>query len=90
VYRRELEAYEAQTRFIIFASALQTCRALTHGGYVYDTMSNTFRWVDHDPVVEQGALMSPNPRGMLEDLAVGCVCLVVFEFVNSLFKMIQG
>jgi len=25
--------------------------------------------------VEQGALMSQNPRGMLEDLAVGCVCV---------------
>jgi len=25
--------------------------------------------------VKQGALMSPNPRGMLEDLVVGCVCV---------------
>jgi len=25
--------------------------------------------------VEQGALMSPNPRGMLEDLVVGYVCV---------------
>jgi len=36
-------------------------------------------WIDeykglHD--VEQDALMSPNPRGKLEDLAVGCVCVV--------------
>jgi len=27
-------------------------------------------------VVEQDALMSPNPRGKLEDLAPGCVCVV--------------
>jgi len=26
---------------------------------------------------EQDALMSPNPRGKLEDHAVGCVCCVV-------------
>jgi len=26
--------------------------------------------------VEQDALMSPNPRGKLEDLVVGCVCVV--------------
>jgi len=26
--------------------------------------------------VEQDALMSPNPRGKLEDLAAGCVCVV--------------
>jgi len=37
--------------------------------------------------VEQGALMSPNPRGMPEDLAAGCVCLKVFEFFNPLFIM---
>jgi len=27
-------------------------------------------------VVEQDALMSPNSRGKLEDLVVGCVCVV--------------
>jgi len=27
-------------------------------------------------IVEQDALMSPNPRGKLEDLTVGCVCVV--------------
>jgi len=27
--------------------------------------------------VEQDALMSPNPRGKLEDLAAGCVCCLV-------------
>jgi len=27
--------------------------------------------------VEQDALMSPNPRGKLEDLVVGCVCVVL-------------
>ena len=27
-------------------------------------------------IVEQDALMSPNPRGKLEDLAAGCVCVV--------------
>jgi len=27
-------------------------------------------------IVEQDALMSPNPRGKLEDLVVGCVCVV--------------
>jgi len=27
--------------------------------------------------VEQDALMSPNPRGKLEDLVVGCVCCLV-------------
>jgi len=26
--------------------------------------------------VEQDALMSPNPRGKLEDLVVGCVCVL--------------
>jgi len=26
--------------------------------------------------VEQDALMSPNPRGKLEDLVAGCVCAV--------------
>jgi len=26
--------------------------------------------------VEQDALMSPNPKGKLEDLAAGCVCVV--------------
>jgi len=26
--------------------------------------------------VEQDVLISPNPRGKLEDLAVGCVCVV--------------
>jgi len=26
-------------------------------------------------LVEQGALMSPNSREMLEDLVVGCVCV---------------
>jgi len=26
--------------------------------------------------VEQDALMSPNPRGKVEDLAAGCVCVV--------------
>jgi len=25
--------------------------------------------------VEQGALMSPNPRGILENLAASCVCV---------------
>jgi len=41
--------------------------------------------------VEQGALMSPNPRGMHEDLAVGCVCVSTsLGIINSLFKMIQG
>jgi len=25
--------------------------------------------------IEHGALMSPNPIGMLEDLVVGCVCV---------------
>jgi len=29
-----------------------------------------------DGVVKQGDLMSPNPRGKLEDLVVGCVCVV--------------
>jgi len=28
-------------------------------------------------VVEQDALMSPNPSGKLEDLAVGCGCVCV-------------
>jgi len=28
-------------------------------------------------IVEQDALMSPNPRGKLEDLAAGCVCCLV-------------
>jgi len=42
--------------------------------------------VDYDATVvmgvEQGALMSPNQRGKLEHLAVGCVCcLVVFEML---------
>jgi len=27
--------------------------------------------------VEQDALMSPNPRGKIEDLVVGCVCCLV-------------
>jgi len=27
--------------------------------------------------VEQDALMSPNPRGKLEDLVAGCVCCLV-------------
>jgi len=27
-------------------------------------------------IVEQDALMSPNPRGKLEDLAIGRVCVV--------------
>jgi len=27
-------------------------------------------------IVEQGVLMSPNLRGMLEDLVVGCVCVL--------------
>jgi len=26
--------------------------------------------------IEQDALMSPNPRGKLEDHVVGCVCVV--------------
>jgi len=26
--------------------------------------------------VEQDALMSPNPKGKLEDLATGCVCII--------------
>jgi len=30
----------------------------------------------YDLFVEQDALMSPNPRGKLEDLAAGCVCVV--------------
>jgi len=29
------------------------------------------------PPVEQDALMSPNPRGKLKDLVVGCVCCLV-------------
>jgi len=34
-------------------------------------------WVGY---VEQDALMSPNPRGKIEDLDVGCVCVVyLFE-----------
>jgi len=42
-------------------------------------------------VVEQDALMSPNPRGKLEDLVVGCVCVLssCLKLVNSLLKMIQ-
>ena len=41
--------------------------------------------------VEQDALLSPNPRGKLEDLAVGCVCVLssCLKLVNSLLKMIQ-
>ena len=31
----------------------------------------------HMAHVEQDALMSPNPREKLEDLAAGCVCCVV-------------
>jgi len=29
-------------------------------------------------IVEQDVLMSPNPRGKLEDLAAVCVCCLVF------------
>jgi len=29
-----------------------------------------------DAIFEQDDLMSPNPRGKLEDLAAGCVCVV--------------
>jgi len=43
--------------------------------------------------VEQDALMSPNPKGKLEDLVVGCVCVCVLssclKLVNSLLKLIQ-
>jgi len=41
--------------------------------------------------VEQDALMSPNPRGKLEDLVAGCVCVLYscLKLVNSLLKMIQ-
>ena len=44
-----------------------------------------------DAFVEQYALMSPNPRGKLEDLAAGCVCVLssCLKLVNSLLKMIQ-
>jgi len=41
-------------------------------------------------IVEQGALMSSNSRGMFEDFAACSVCLEVFEFVNPFFMMIQG
>jgi len=38
-----------------------------------------FKWGESKEVhiVEQDALMSPNPRGKLEDLADGCVCCLV-------------
>jgi len=32
--------------------------------------------VEDEGIVEQNALMFPNPRGRLEDLVVGCVCVV--------------
>ena len=34
-------------------------------------------------VVEQGVLMSPNPRGTLEDLAAGCVYVVRNNGLNK-------
>jgi len=36
--------------------------------------------------------MSPNLSGKLEDLVVGCVCVLFscLKLVNSLLKMIQG
>ena len=41
--------------------------------------------------IEQDALMSPNPKGKLEDLVAGCVCVLssCLKLVNSLLKMIQ-
>jgi len=41
--------------------------------------------------VEQDALMCPNPRGKLEDLVAGCVCVLssCLKLVNSLLKLIQ-
>jgi len=35
-----------------------------------------FPQLSSDVLVEQDALMSPNPRGKLEDLVDGCVCVV--------------
>jgi len=45
---------------------------------------------NHD-IVEQDALMSPNPGGKHEDLVVGCVCVLssCLKLVNSLLKLIQ-
>jgi len=40
--------------------------------------------------VEQDALMSPNPRGKLEDLAVVVCVSSCLKLVNSLLKMIQA
>jgi len=41
-------------------------------------------------VVEQDALMSPNPSGKLEDLAVVVCVPSCLRLVNSLLKMIQA
>jgi len=40
--------------------------------------------------VDQGVLMSPNPRGMLEDFVAGLCVSSSLWIVNPLFKMIQG
>jgi len=34
-------------------------------------------FIKYGEIVEQDALMSPNPKGKLEDLASGCVCCLV-------------
>jgi len=48
-------------------------------------------FIKKEEIVEQGALMSPNPSGMHEDPYYWlCVCLEVFEFFNPLFVMIEG
>jgi len=39
-------------------------------------MEQYLKLTQDDKDVEQDALMSPNPSGKLEDLVVGCVCVV--------------
>jgi len=39
-------------------------------------VKTTVKEFTYELSVEQDALMSPNLRGKLEDLAVGCVCVV--------------
>jgi len=43
-------------------------------------------------LVEQGALMSPNPSGKLKDPANMCVCVLFscLKLINLLLKKIQG
>jgi len=48
-----------------------------------------FVFIKYGEIVEQDALISPNPRGELEDLVVVCVLSSCLKLFNSLLKMIQ-